>query len=205
MQPTQNTVTDPVTTPTEPPSETAIERQTPAGVLRAAAGYLHQFGWWQGDLFDDPEQSTPCACPLGAIRMTVIGTPEIMVEGLRMDMLRAFDAAVDVFADYLVRERDALLPAMPCGVTFPGDLESVVIVWNDDPDRNVGQVIAALLLAADEWDRIHGTPTTAAPVEVFLRDHCVHNRPIGACECDAGSELVELQVEVMAEILGGGA
>ncbi len=31
----------------------------------------------------------------------------------------------------------------------------VVVVCNDHPDHNVGQVIAALNGAVDEWDRIH--------------------------------------------------
>jgi hypothetical protein len=172
MQPIQKPVTDPIGTPGTTsrmvPSRAAIERLTPGSVLRAAAGYLHQFGWWQGDLFDDPDRSTPCACPVGAIRMAVVGTPDVAVEHLRADVLAVFNAAVAVLADHLISQHDQPAPVAPYGVLFPGDLEQVVARWNDHPDRNVGQVLAALHGAADEWDRIHTTTDLSDSYELDL-------------------------------------
>jgi len=244
MQPTHNTVTN---------SEVAYEPVTPASVLRAAGGYLHHFGWHQDDLFNDPDQPTPAACPLGAIRMAVIGTPEVRAEHNRTGVLAAFDRAVGVFADHLVNtygvDPVGGVTAACAGVVFTGDLEQTVIRWNDHPDRIASHVIAALNGAADEWDRIH--PATAedtasqrepahadyphhpgtlydcpaceaecfcnpgygcvhcaieadtAELDEDLPECCPHKRPIGACECDAATELAELKAETLAAILGG--
>src|SRR5262245_8144501 len=92
MQPTEHQTTNPVAT------RASAEAASPANVLRAAGGYLHYYGWHQGDLFDDPTCPTPAACGLGAIRMAVIGTPEVRAEHNRTGILAAFDTAVGVFA-----------------------------------------------------------------------------------------------------------
>lgn len=162
MQPTQNPAIDRATT-----TDLVVDFDvpTPASTLRAAAGYLHQYGWCQGDLFTDPSQPTPEACLLGAVRMAVIGSAEIDAEHLRDDLLSAFNATVGVLAEHLVDVHDAPMVRMPWDgsdikplILFPGDLEQVVIRWNDHPDRNLAQVIAALHGAADGWDRVHTPP-----------------------------------------------
>jgi hypothetical protein len=188
MQPTQHPV--------------IAEAVTPASILRAAGGYLHHYGWNQGDLFDNPDRPTPAACALGAIRMAVMGTPQVWTEHLRTDVLAAFDRAVGVLADHLVNAYGVEPVETTCctGVVFPADLEQTVSRWNDHPTRIASHVIAALNGAADDWDRIHGSAPAGQ-----LPECCPHRRPIGACECDAATELAELTAELSADIPDGAA
>jgi hypothetical protein len=152
MQPTQNQVTDPAV--------------TPAQTLRDAGRYLYRHGWHQGDLFTDPEQPTPAACAVGAIRMAVLGSPVVAAEDARPDRLRAFGDAVAVLADHL---NEFYLDQDLSEVLVEDDPEQVVIGWNDQPCRIASHVIAAFHGAADEWDRIHpgvscGSPSVVAEV-----------------------------------------
>jgi hypothetical protein len=211
MQPTQNQVTDPSVT-TQPVN--------PASVLRAAGGYLRHFGWYQGDLFADPEQPTPAACALGAIRMAVIGTPEVRAEHARAQMLTAFDQAVGVFADHLVNAYgiDPVQdPAFGNNVVFTGDLEQVVIRWNDDQHRIASHVIAALNGAADEWDRVHPQPANVAPqyqaghVDYPHHPGTLYDCPVCEtnCFCDSDFQCVHCVLDddaaEAATMVGGGA
>jgi hypothetical protein len=120
----------------------AREQVPCAQILRDAAQYLAEHGWWQGDMFANPLEASTAACALGAIRMATV---DVGIE---------FTATARVFADFLVRN---------CGASDPdrysGGLcreEDIVSGWNDDPDRHASHVIAALHNAADEWDRIKG-------------------------------------------------
>lgn len=151
MHPTQNTVADQAT--------------TPASVLRAAAGYLLHFGWYQGDLFDldalvaaeDYDRATPSACALGGIHMAVLGTPAL--DRWQPGQAERFDAAVATLADHLILAYQVAGPdaAEVLAEDSPSGLWQVVSGWNDDGERNASQVIAALYGAADEWERLHPT------------------------------------------------
>jgi hypothetical protein len=151
MHPTQNLVTDTV---------------TPARTLRAAAGYLLHFGWYQGDLFADldlvesGELTTPCACALGAIHITVLGTP-VLVEWTTRQV-DEYDVAVAALADHLVRNLGVADPNV-LDLTNPNVAhawwEKLISDWNDAAERICPQVVAALYGAADEWDRLHPSIT----------------------------------------------
>jgi hypothetical protein len=117
------------------------ERVPCAQILRDAAQYLAEHGWFQGDMFAAPDQPTSRACALGAIRMSTV------------DVGTEFVTAARVFADFLVRNLGASDPDRHTGVCRE---EDIVSGWNDDPDRLVSEVIAALCAAAEEWDRIIG-------------------------------------------------
>jgi hypothetical protein len=136
----------------------SVDVVTPAGTLRFAAAYLLEHGWIQGDMFANPDQDNPAACALGAIRMAVIGTTEVSVEHLRVDVLSTFDHTVGVLADHLVDAYGVDLPGahLPTPVVFTGDLEHVVVRWNDEPQRIASHVIAAMHGAAEQWDTTHG-------------------------------------------------
>src|SRR4051794_21642584 len=101
---------------------------TPADTLRGAGQYLIRHGWHQGDMFADPDQPMPAACALGAIRMTVIGSPVVDVNLLRQEMVDQFTRAVGALADHLV---------LCYGVT---DLSEMALV--DVLDSGPEQVIA---------------------------------------------------------------
>jgi hypothetical protein len=113
-----------------------------ARILRDAAQYLAEHGWIQGDMFVAPDHVNPRACALGAIRMSTV---DVSVE---------FVTAVRVFADYLVRHHQAA-PITDWSKGLPLE-EQIVADWNDDADRQASHVIAVLVEAADEWDRITG-------------------------------------------------
>jgi hypothetical protein len=134
--------------------EVAADAVTPAATLRSAADYLVRHGWWQGDLYADPDQPTPAACALGAIRMAVLGTPEVTADR-RPRLLAVFDQAVGVFADHLVDSYGVEPATVRSEAVFTGDLEQVISRWNDDTHRNASHVIAALGGAANQWDRTH--------------------------------------------------
>jgi hypothetical protein len=204
MQPTQNQVTD----------DSAV---TPASTLRAAGGYLLHYGWHQDDMFDNPELPTPAACALGAIRMAIIGTPTVAAEHVRPEVLTAFDAAVHVFAGYLIGYGfDTVYE--PDEALEPADLEQTVIRWNDDQGRIASHVIAALNGAADDWDRTHagpgnhGVPQPAAVhVDYPHQPGTLYDCPVceTVCFCDNGFQCVHCVLAAdaaeVAAMFGGGA
>jgi hypothetical protein len=129
---------------------------TVAQLLRQAGLYLLRHGWHQGDMFADPDQPTPPACALGAIRMAVLGTPQIAPEHLTLALLDRFDDTVAALADHLVefygvddRGDSVLSGGMPVE-------ELVVTAWNDDSARVASHVIAACYGAADAWEQRTG-------------------------------------------------
>jgi hypothetical protein len=135
---------------------------TPAHTLRAAAAYLRDHGWYQGDLFANLDQveagelTTPAACALGAIHASVRGTS---VPGVwTPEAVAAFNGAVSALADFLILNYGVDDPHV-CdilGTDAASELELVVSEWNDAQSRIASHVIAALYGAADEWDRLHG-------------------------------------------------
>jgi hypothetical protein len=120
----------------------ARERVPCGEILRDAAQYLAENGWFQGDMFATPDQYLSAACTLGAIRMS---TSDAGVE---------FVTASQVFADHLVRHHQAA-PVDDWANGLP-IAEEIVSRWNDDPDRLASHVIATLIEAGAEWDRIQG-------------------------------------------------
>jgi hypothetical protein len=135
-----------------------------AVVLRLTGGYLRRHGWWQGELFDldrlaEPMPSTPAACTLGGIRMVTYGTPVIDVPDPVAN--QQFDQAVDALADYLVLSGIVPSPdpqddqAYLSSLDLRASREQLVSDWNDAAERNLGQVLAAVYAAADDWDRLH--------------------------------------------------
>jgi hypothetical protein len=145
--------------------EPAAGPATPAHTLRAAARYLLDHGWYQGDLFANLDQvetgelTTPAACALGAIHISVRGTP---VPGeWTPEAVAEFDQAVAGLADFLILNYGVDDPHV-CDILnadAASELELVVSEWNDASSRICSHVIAALYGAADEWDRLH--PATA--------------------------------------------
>lgn len=129
-----------------------VDAVAPAVTLRAAAEYLVRHGWFQGDMFADPEQPTPPACALGAIRMVVFGTPAITAESLTDERIEAYDQAARQLADHLALFRHVGIDPVELETE---DATAIVGDWNDAPDRNVAHVLAALHGAADDWDRTH--------------------------------------------------
>jgi hypothetical protein len=182
----------------EPAPTITVEPIPVSKTLRDASAYLLAHGWFQGDMFNDPDQPTPAACALGAVRMATLGTPAITAESLRLPFVQWVVQqawAIGVLADYV--NRTQLAEDLDQVVNV--DPEQVVIGWNDHPTRNLAHVLAAMQGAADEWDRIHQSSPVEDPMMPVL---CPHNRPIGACECDAAVELAEWEAE-QAETRGG--
>jgi hypothetical protein len=141
--------------------EVTADTMTPAATLRSAADYLIRHGWWQGDLYDDPDQPTPAACALGAIRMAVYGTASIERDTLTVDRAVAYDRAARQLAGHLANHGE--IGGVALAAVLPSvDVTEVVGNWNDQPDRNAAQVLAVLVGAADEWDRVHATPAPPA-------------------------------------------
>ena len=105
-------------------------------------------------MFADPEQPTPAACALGAIRMVVLGTPDVSVDRFTLDLLGEFDQAVSVLADHLLRFYLDPDEHQLTAVLDQTQLEQLVVDWNDDRDRIASHVIAAFYGAADEWDHL---------------------------------------------------
>jgi hypothetical protein len=129
---------------------------TAAATLRGAALYLRRHGWRQGDMFDlsVPAIAFPPACGLGAIRMALTGDAEIGADSWPPETVADFEAAVMALADYLFTWYDQPDPTTVsvAGMSWP---EQIVADWNDDPTRNVAQVMAALYSAADDWSYHH--------------------------------------------------
>jgi len=154
MQPTQITVADP--------------SGTPADTLRVAAGYLLNFGWYQGDLFDwdaldeieDASALTPPACALGAIRVAAVGSLDDL--DWSPEQVDRHAAAVAALADFLILyygvESPDVVDVLDSGMAC---LDQVVIDWNDDTRRIGSHVMAALHGAAEAWERLH-QPVIAA-------------------------------------------
>ena len=145
-------------------------RVTPARTLRAAAGYLLHYGWYQGDLFADLDQvesgelTTPAACALGAIHMAVRGTP--VTGDWTVAEIDDHDQALAALADHLILHLGvsdtSVYEVDNLDTDLPVALEQVVADWNDEPERICSHVMAALYGAADEWDRLHAADAVVA-------------------------------------------
>jgi hypothetical protein len=102
-------------------------------------------------MYVDPDQPTPAACAIGAIRMAVCGTPATTyLDGQAIQVSRALRS----LAGHLDIIYGHYWGADEAGQT--ADPDRVVADWNDEPDRTAVQVITALNDAADTWDRTHG-------------------------------------------------
>jgi hypothetical protein len=127
-------------------SDTPEVTGTPADTLRAAATYLADYGWHQGDLYADLTVSCPAADVTGAIRAVVYGYPNPATTldgrlGWHVDM------AIATLADSF----DIPGPDL----TLLGWLEyagHAVTAWNDDLNQNRDVVIATMQAAADQYD-----------------------------------------------------
>ncbi len=167
MHATQNLVADPV---------------TPARTLRAAAGYLLHYGWYQGDLFADLDQvdagelTTPAACALGAIHMAVRGTP-VTGEWTSAEIAE-HDQALAALVDHLILHLGVSDPHLYDVLdTDPTcTLERVVGDWNDAPERICSHVVAALYGAADEWDRLQAADAVVAS---YVATHATKTVAVG--------------------------
>jgi hypothetical protein len=142
MNPTQDLVTREVTT---------------LGVLHAAARYISVYGWWQGDMFADDGDLYPPACAMGAIRFAITGD-ELPFDDAALEDGRAdrYMSVVDTLCLYLINSGVVCLTDEMIEKIERFDVVAeVVSEWNDDPARNVCQVLAALKAAAQEWDTTH--------------------------------------------------
>jgi hypothetical protein len=133
---------------------------SPADTLRGAALYLIRHGWHQGDMFDltDPDCPFPPACGLGGIRMAATRSTGVDGNPPSQGEVDAIDQAVMAMADHLFMyygEPDPTAGDCDEGWSWP---EQVIGEWNDCPQRNRSQVVAALYGAAGQWDRVHHQP-----------------------------------------------
>jgi hypothetical protein len=152
MHPIQN----PATGSPAGPSTMGIDL-TPADILRGAALYLQRHGWTQGEYIayrpttDDP---FPPACAHGAIAVAAYGhatdDPYNDLDGNDAAGRRLFGRAVDFFDDHIVRT------TVDLDTIDPDDDGFNAVRWNDSSGRTDAEVIAALHVAADEWDHTHG-------------------------------------------------
>lgn len=92
--------------------------KTPKGVLRAAARYIEEHGWYQGD-YAAPDGAV---CALGAINVVVTGSPYDLGDGVDRDLTLA---AANVIENRL-------------GSIGP------ISWWNDAPGRTKDEVLAVL-------------------------------------------------------------
>jgi hypothetical protein len=156
QQPTTSTNTVPDTTSAVPDfDDTAgLERlpvtMTPAEVLRAAALYIERHGWIQ-HLFYGHNGPFPPADVLGAIRIAVLGDTQGL-SGIPSD---PDTILINRVQRYLAAQLDTDYTT--------GDVAALDVIgdWNDETDRTPDTVIATLREAADDWDRIHTTKSTA--------------------------------------------
>jgi hypothetical protein len=144
--------------PTAPAADTADPSVvTPADILRGAARYLDQHGWYRTAYYGGAEDNPfPPADVVGAIAMAAYGKrhDDIYTPHAPDADIRAFRRAVDTFCDYLSRYEPM------CRLTGDEDvdldLELSPFIWNDDPQRTALHATLALLHAAKDWDRSHG-------------------------------------------------
>ncbi len=145
MNPTQN--------------QPATGELSPAVVLRGAARYLQSHGWMQGTYYPNGTTSPfPPACLVGAISMAVHGrrtSSPFLADG---HVSTACVDAVGVFIDYL--HATGQIPAFAVVDDFEDD--PAPFDYNDTPGRTADQVIAALLAAADDYERLHIDTDTPA-------------------------------------------
>lgn len=130
---------------------------TPADTLRAAAGYLTDYGWHQGDLYADLSVSCPPADVTGAIRAVVYGYPndEPVLDG-RLGWY--VDIALATLAETFTFPENDLVDDL----TLLSWLEyagHAVSAWNDDRDQTADKVIVYMLITADQYDANDRTRT----------------------------------------------
>jgi hypothetical protein len=154
------TETRPARVTPEPTPPAVAVNLTPADILRGAARYLQLHGWTQGNLYADTGHTTNAspfgvaACALGAIGMAALGK-RVQDDPEFPDEWREYQRASNALDDYLtITGAKNTVPA-PNGES--PDAASVGD-WNDAPGRTAEEVIAALLAAADEWERQHTVP-----------------------------------------------
>ena len=128
MQPTQTPVTDATV--------------TPARTLRAAALYLTQHGWIQGNYYDQAATVfTPAACTVGAIGMVCYGGPvDAPAQHFDAPEFADFEAAVCYLHRFLSTEY---------GI-------ETAYEFNDANGRAFADVVRVLNEAADLWDVTDG-------------------------------------------------
>ncbi len=111
-------------------------------VYRRAVEVIDERGWYQG-YFVDPEGCKVCAA--GALALVLGGTPTSEnADGPEVIWPAGRDGTA--LRSYWYRAVAGLAHAIRRGV---GE-------WNDAPGRTIGEVKAALLLAAEEHDRDRG-------------------------------------------------
>lgn len=140
--------------PTQKPSIADVTDVTPADILRGAALYLQRHGWHRGSLYADNDSTnlTPAACAQGGIGMAAFGQ-RIPAHARCYGAAdwRTFQRASNFFNDYLNLSG---AKASPTDEQEPWEGPSIGD-WNDEPGRTFDEVHAALLAAADEWERLH--------------------------------------------------
>lgn len=116
-----------------------------AAILDKAADYLDEYGWCQGDLYED-EAVTPRACAVGALYITVSGAP---VEALCVrdpEAYRRAEAAAALVIDtlglgYLLARDESIQPV------------DELVWWNDGTDRTAQEVVDTFRSIAADYRR----------------------------------------------------
>jgi hypothetical protein len=129
--------------PTHKPPTTTGAEPTPADLLRAAVHRLNAVGWRQGS------GTHNCADPLTPHRMCA-------AEAISHGNHPATNQAIRELVGHLIATGYLDDPGPDEDIGDPG-AEDLCRVWdfNDDPDRTLPEVLAALKGAADAWDRRH--------------------------------------------------
>jgi hypothetical protein len=119
---------------------TTTEAESPAVILRRAADYLQRYGWTYGIRYElpHPNDATPAADVVGAIRIAVAGRP--VLDGYT-DPTHAtlIGRALGVLAAYLRLYQDCPVDA--------------ITDWNDSVPVNTGEATTTLRQAADWYER----------------------------------------------------
>ena len=122
---------------------------TPAEVLSSAADWLaEEPARWTRDFFLAPDG---CRCALGAVCQVIdpadLDGDPTQLANLEKSILG--ELVTNVLADFLADHHD-VTPVIDKGDPAEAAVETVAN-WNDDPERVVDEVIAALRAAAAEW------------------------------------------------------
>ena len=144
--------------PTQDPVSPAPVEPTPADTLRHASLYLTRHGWFQGTYYRPGYAGAfPPACATGAIIIAVAGEPvnwPCTLADTNEPAYLHWRQAIAVLCDYLPGA--GLCPVDDDQDEDTGDGWDDVWRFNDTDGQTAPRVVEVLLLAADEYDRVHG-------------------------------------------------
>jgi hypothetical protein len=155
---------------------------TPSHILRAAALYLVRHGWTQRDFYAPSDALYPAADPYGAISLAATGRRIESLEDTLDEQSPVFNA-IAALEEYLTCAAPNAGGLRSYG-GYIGGLRSYggyvdVQEWNDHPNREAGEVVAALRAAADYWDLNEATRSWLSSPAGILREAAMYVRANG--------------------------